>query len=463
MLNRPSSRRPKMLRQSFRVSPLILALVLCSVTFILSGLAMLFYRSSGQDFVKLDTVTLPTMQKSDDLIGPPHLMIPTPDPDSNQPVSTQLDNQSTKSVASKDRPLISYAYQKSIPIIVFTFNRPDNLRMTLESLFAALPAHGFAVYVSQDGDDAAVRAVIDSFENRVTRLSFQYTGTPRAGYSVSYQKIAAHYGFALAQVFDKRSESHHFDRVILLEDDMKLAPDFFSYFRSLAPLFDTDPSLYCVSAWNDNGQPKFIKDATQLYRTDCFPGLGWMMPRALWEELGRENWTWGFWDDWLREPPQRKGRSCIYPEVNRVSTFGSVGTSGGQFYEQFLRHIQVNTQDVCWNDQRVDLMQQSSYDGILRATLKHAQQQNDIAQAQEAIDAELNKGTSANDVSEQRVQYTTLEQLTQMILPIGLITDHKAGVPRTSYKGVMQFRHKGVRIWLYKNDAPLLMEETDSR
>jgi hypothetical protein len=24
-----------------------------------------------------------------------------------------------------------------------------------------------------------------------------------------------------------------------------------------------------------------------------------------------------FWDDWLREPEQRKGRACIIPEVNR--------------------------------------------------------------------------------------------------------------------------------------------------
>jgi GNT-I family len=39
-----------------------------------------------------------------------------------------------------------------------------------------------------------------------------------------------------------------------LQDDMQLAVDFFPYFRRTAQLLDEDPTLYCVSSWNDNGQ-----------------------------------------------------------------------------------------------------------------------------------------------------------------------------------------------------------------
>ncbi len=35
---------------------------------------------------------------------------------------------------------------------------------------------------------------------------------------------------------------------------MDLAPDFFSYFEALAPLLDRDPTLMCISSWNDHGQ-----------------------------------------------------------------------------------------------------------------------------------------------------------------------------------------------------------------
>jgi GNT-I family len=35
---------------------------------------------------------------------------------------------------------------------------------------------------------------------------------------------------------------------------MQLAVDFFPFFRRTAQLLDEDPTLYCVSSWNDNGQ-----------------------------------------------------------------------------------------------------------------------------------------------------------------------------------------------------------------
>ncbi len=38
------------------------------------------------------------------------------------------------------------------------------------------------------------------------------------------------------------------------QDDMELALDFFSYFEATAAVLDADPSLYCVSSWNDHGQ-----------------------------------------------------------------------------------------------------------------------------------------------------------------------------------------------------------------
>jgi alpha-1,3-mannosyl-glycoprotein beta-1,2-N-acetylglucosaminyltransferase len=36
-----------------------------------------------------------------------------------------------------------------------------------------------------------------------------------------------------------------------------------------------------------------------------------MMRKELWLEL-EPKWPFGYWDDWLREPPQRKGRQVTY-------------------------------------------------------------------------------------------------------------------------------------------------------
>lgn len=34
-----------------------------------------------------------------------------------------------------------------------------------------------------------------------------------------------------------------------------------------------------------------------------------------------------FWDDWIRQPAQRRERACIRPEISRTKTFGKVGVS----------------------------------------------------------------------------------------------------------------------------------------
>jgi alpha-1,3-mannosyl-glycoprotein beta-1,2-N-acetylglucosaminyltransferase len=64
-----------------------------------------------------------------------------------------------------------------------------------------------------------------------------------------------------------------------LEEDLQIAPDFFEYFTAIAPLLDSDDTLLAASAWNDNGIKGMVKDKEALYRSDFFPGLGWMMPK----------------------------------------------------------------------------------------------------------------------------------------------------------------------------------------
>jgi len=97
-----------------------------------------------------------------------------------------------------------------------------------------------------------------------------------------YYKIARHYGWALNTTFGVG-----FEFVIIVEDDLNVAPDFFEYFLGTHKLLKQDSSLWCVSAWNDNGKAAVV-DAAQpelLYRTDFFPGLGWMLTKELWGEL----------------------------------------------------------------------------------------------------------------------------------------------------------------------------------
>jgi alpha-1,3-mannosyl-glycoprotein beta-1,2-N-acetylglucosaminyltransferase len=145
-------------------------------------------------------------------------------------------------------------------------------------------------------------------------------------------------------------ECHKAPRLIFLEEDLEIAPDFFGYFAAFAPLLDKDKSLMCVSAWNDHGQRGRAVNQTAVYRTDIFPGLGWMLTSEVGREL-QSNWPNKYWDEYLRESKVRKGRQCIFPEVPRTHTFGKDGTSGGILFDQHLALMLLNKDRVDWSQQ----------------------------------------------------------------------------------------------------------------
>ncbi|KAI6677468.1 hypothetical protein NL676_038264 [Syzygium grande] len=96
-----------------------------------------------------------------------------------------------------------------------------------------------------------------------------------------------------------------------------------------------DKTIMAVSSWNDNAQKQFVHDPEILYRSDFFPGLGWMLTKSTWNELSPK---------WPKAYPCQQ---FIRPEVCRTYNFGEHGSSLGQFFRQYLEPIK-------WNDVQVD-------------------------------------------------------------------------------------------------------------
>ena len=94
----------------------------------------------------------------------------------------------------------------------------------------------------------------------------------------------------------------------------------------------------------------------------------------------------------------------------------------------------------------------SAYDTWLKDTLRRATTVSSDSAARALIDS-ASPATAAADVI---ITYSNLATLTAMLKPLNLIADHKAGVPRTSYKGVLFYRYKARRIFLVPNNSPLM-------
>lgn len=219
------------------------------------------------------------------------------------------------------RRLIDKVQVPVAAVVIMACNRADYLERTINSVlkYQRAISSRFPLFVSQDGSNSNVKNKALSYDelSYMQHLDFESVQTERPGELIAYYKISRHYKWALGQLFYK----HNFSRVIILEDDMEIAPDFFDYFEAMATLLDKDKSIMAVSSWNDNGQKQFVHDPYELYRSDFFPGLGWMLARSTWDELSPK-WPKAYWDDWLRLKENHKGRQFIRPEVCRTYNFG---------------------------------------------------------------------------------------------------------------------------------------------
>jgi alpha-1,3-mannosyl-glycoprotein beta-1,2-N-acetylglucosaminyltransferase len=342
------------------------------------------------------------------------------------------------------------------PLLIFTCKRDTYLRQTLDDILKHIPhatesgdsqgcLMGCPIVISQDGNNAAVAAVIQEYTDKFRLLKsvdvvhWQHPSAMLRGNMNPYQALAVHYGWALGRLFGETSapppqypasaNGKVPQRVVILEEDLHVAPDFFDYFSATATWLDTDPSLLAVSAFNDNGLAHHVKDATRVLRSDFFPGLGWMMTRKLWTDELQSKWPPGYWDDWLREPQQRKGRHILRPEVSRTFHFGTQGGASSNQFGGQLSSILLNSDPVDWT--RVDL----SY---LRMDLFDRKYWNMIHASRHADS--LDEALRVVASSDVQVDYQSLPEFQGMAEELGIMTDEKAGILRTSYKGIVEYR-----------------------
>ncbi|XP_039135407.1 alpha-1,3-mannosyl-glycoprotein 2-beta-N-acetylglucosaminyltransferase isoform X1 [Dioscorea cayenensis subsp. rotundata] len=323
-------------------------------------------------------------------------------------------------------------------VVIMACNRRDYLERTVESIlkYHSPVASKFPLFISQDGTNQAVKDKALSY-NQITymqHLDFEPVHPERPGEILAYYKIARHYKWALDALFNK----HNFNRVIILEDDMEIAPDFFDYFEATASILDKDETIMAVSSWNDNGQVQFVHDSKTLYRSDFFPGLGWMLTKSIWNELSPK-WPKAYWDDWLRLKEVHQDRQFIRPEICRTYNFGEHGSSMGQFFKQYLESIKLNDARIDWKSMDLSYLMEDKF-------LNHFAKLVSDAKLVTGPDFVLKASNINGDI---KIKYRDQQEFEIVARQFGIFEEWKDGIPRTSYKGVVVFRYKSPkRIFL---------------
>mmetsp|Transcript_21667 Transcript_21667/g.50652 ORF Transcript_21667/g.50652 Transcript_21667/m.50652 type:complete len:791 (+) Transcript_21667:45-2417(+) len=276
-------------------------------------------------------------------------------------------------------------------IVVIAHDRDDDLRLCLASLGLQADLTLFDVFVSVDVPDGdyvmrnaveevskAIRYPITTWlsEPLVNDGSLGDSADTKKWFNMSTAKIAHHYRVVFEKVFTELK----YDYGIFIEEDLVLSPDFLALFRSTVWLLQQDPTLWCVSAWNDHGFKAPFSDQCRLTRTSYFPGLGFLLSKEAWDELG-QIWssapTMG-WDYWTRVAFRDFKKECIIPEIPRShhnSTTGSSITKPKQFklFKAMASATIPNTcslKEPCRHFGDISYLQEQRYDEWLRETLR---------------------------------------------------------------------------------------------
>ncbi|XP_044343178.1 alpha-1,3-mannosyl-glycoprotein 2-beta-N-acetylglucosaminyltransferase isoform X4 [Triticum aestivum] len=225
---------------------------------------------------------------------------------------------STQSSQDAGRVLHAEADQPDLPVaavVIMACNRPDYLQRTVESIlkYQKAVASKFPLFISQDGTNGEVKNKALSYAQItfMQHVDLEPVHTESPGENIAYYKIASR-------------------------------------------------SIMAVSSWNDNGQKQFVYDPKVLYRSDFFPGLGWMLTKSTWMELSPK-WPKAYWDDWVRLKEVHGGRQFIRPEVCRTYNFGEHGSSMGQFFDQYLKPIKLNNAHIDWNSEDLSYLTEDKF------------------------------------------------------------------------------------------------------
>ncbi|XP_075241037.1 alpha-1,3-mannosyl-glycoprotein 2-beta-N-acetylglucosaminyltransferase-like isoform X2 [Convolutriloba macropyga] len=325
----------------------------------------------------------------------------------------------------------------TLPILLMACDRKE-VSKALDSLLQYNPdLRRFPIIVSQDCGHEPTAKIIAKYTNvrHIKHVNNTAIVPQKKGQNVGYYKISRHYRWALTQVFDV----YNYEAVIIVEDDLEVSPDFFEYFLATYPLLKDDPTLFCVSAWNDNGKSNFIdlNQPEMLYRTDFFPGLGWMLTKSTFKQL-QPKWPAAYWDDWVREPGQmgQGAKSCIRPEISRTSTFGKKGVSNGQFFNEHLKFINHATTDVHFTQLDLSYLFKNNFDSFMDYRL------NSVPVI--SLRDLKNRITKENEV---KVIYKNNKEFQSHAKAVGIMSDLKSGIPRTAYRGVVTFVYMGIRVY----------------
>lgn len=250
-----------------------------------------------------------------------------------------------------------------VPVVVTAGTRQPYLYHTLTTILTApgVEPHNVLVVL---GDES------QSTVQLLPLLNVSYVTLPTGG--STNQQLFRFYRNVFQLVAQRFPDAPY---VIILDEDVEVSPDFFSFMSQTLPLLQIDPSLSCVTGHAAEGFLGLAHDNTRVFRGSVQVEWGYgvtldfiMKALSLWKTTNQNTLLYDFW---LYVNVQ-KDRECIFPEVSRTRHFGmGVNTDSylkekGPVLMPLVRQAPVTLQNL--HRVRLDMWQEDLIRNISSAT-----------------------------------------------------------------------------------------------
>lgn len=199
------------------------------------------------------------------------------------------------------------------PIVVFSYNRPDHLRRTLEALAKNDLAGQSVLYIYCDGakPNATMEQKLRVAENR--KVAHAASGFKE----VYVVEAVENKGLANSIIGGVSEVVNEYGKVIVLEDDLLTSPYFLSYMNSALDYYQDRPAVMSISA---NRPPMEKMEIPSDYQYDVFVCLrsystGWATWKDRWD---RVDWSMDYFEEFLKHSEQVEAFNRAGDDMTRL-------------------------------------------------------------------------------------------------------------------------------------------------
>ena len=187
--------------------------------------------------------------------------------------------------------------KKDVPIVLFVYNRPEHTKKTLDYLNHNRGIDNTVLYIFSDG---AKKGEEQKIEN-VRRILREFLNKSHFK-NLYIEESTTNKGLANSVISGVTNIFNQYDKVIVLEDDLLTATDFYQYMRDALAYYQEDNRVWSITGYSPR-MKRLEKTSHKVYTSPRAGSWGWGTWKDRWETI---DWDVSDYDSFKNDEVQRR-------------------------------------------------------------------------------------------------------------------------------------------------------------